>query len=314
MSLSSQMLPGVPLIESPLFSQSVDAIDLTRQEREIAVQLNEHGYAVLDFPDEEIVERVERVKASLAPRFAIDFSKEDSVKNTGDLRIQDAWKFNEDVKTIAANPAILALLSKLYGRRAFPFQTLNFPVGSQQHMHSDAVHFSSIPDRFMCGVWVAMEDISEDAGPLLYYPGSHKWPLLTNEMLARRGSDRIAGSAQQPYEPIWRAMAEAENMEPQRFIAKKGQALIWAANLLHGGSHQNDLTRTRWSQVTHYYFADCIYYTPAFSNPSVGQLETRNIVNIANGQLERNTYFGTTLDRKQKPSGRLEKLASLFRR
>jgi hypothetical protein len=49
------------------------------------------------------------------------------------------------------------------------------------------------------------------------------------------------------------------------FFACKGQALIWAANLLHGGSVQHDPARTRWSQVTHYYFRDCIYYTPAFS-------------------------------------------------
>jgi ectoine hydroxylase-related dioxygenase (phytanoyl-CoA dioxygenase family) len=30
----------------------------------------------------------------------------------------------------------------------------------------------------MCGVWVALEDMSEGAGPLEYYPGSHKWPIL----------------------------------------------------------------------------------------------------------------------------------------
>jgi hypothetical protein len=32
--------------------------------------------------------------------------------------------------------------------------------------------------------------------------------------------------------------------------------------LLHGGAPQKDLSRTRHSQVTHYYFADCKYYTP----------------------------------------------------
>ncbi len=39
------------------------------------------------------------------------------------------------------------------------------------------VHFNSIPQRFMCGVWVAMEDIAPDNGPLHYYPGSHKLPF-----------------------------------------------------------------------------------------------------------------------------------------
>ena len=54
------------------------------------------------------------------------------------------------------------MLFSLYGREPFPFQTLNFPYGSRQHYHSDAVHFNSLPKGFMCGVWVALEDIHED--------------------------------------------------------------------------------------------------------------------------------------------------------
>lgn len=314
MTLSSQLLPGVPLVESPLFAQSLDEMGLTPQEREIAIQLNERGYAVLDFPDEQIDSRIDRVKVSLAPRFDVDFSRADGIKNTGNLRIQDAWKYDEDVRAIAANSAIRALLSKLYGRRAFPFQTLNFPVGTQQHMHSDSVHFSSIPERFMCGVWLAMEDITDDTGPLLYYPGSHKWPILTNEMLARRGSDNKSGSAQTPYETVWRAMTEATGIPPEIFCAKKGQALIWAANLLHGGSPQSDLTRTRWSQVTHYYFADCIYYTPTFSDAALGQLDMRSIINVENGKIEPNIHVDREIAVPNRKDSRLKKLGSLFRR
>lgn len=291
-------------------------MNLTPAEREIAIQLNERGYAVIDFPDDEIDGRIDRVKESLTPRYDIDFSAADAIKNTGDMRVQDAWKFDEDVRAIAANPRILALLGKLYGRRAFPFQTLNFPVGTQQHMHSDSVHFSSIPERFMCGVWLAMEDIDDDAGPLLYYPGSHKWPILTNEMLGRRGTDNRDRSAQSPYEAVWRAMVETARLEPETFAARKGQALIWTANLLHGGCRQKDLTRTRWSQVTHYYFEDCVYYTPAFSNAALGQLDLRSITNIGNGRREPNLHLGVELRQEpRRPSGsRLERLGTLFRR
>ena len=314
MNLSLRLLSGVPLVESPLFAQSVDEMGLTPQEREIAIQLNDRGYAVFDFPDDEIDARIERVKASLGPRFGIDFSAPDSVKNAGVLRIQDAWKFDEDVRAIAANPVVLALLSKLYGRRSVPFQTLNFPVGTQQHIHSDSVHFSSIPERFMCGVWLAMEDISENAGPLLYYPGSHKWPILTNEMLARRGSDKRSASAQTPYEATWRAMVDTSGLQAETFRARKGQALIWAANLLHGGSRQEDSTRTRWSQVTHYYFADCIYYTPAFSDPSLGRLDLRSITNLESGQIEPNIYLDREIRTPPAKAGRLKRLGSLLRR
>jgi hypothetical protein len=42
---------------------------------------------------------------------------------------------------------------------------------------------------------------------------------------------------------------------------------VWSANLLHGGSPQRDKNRTRKSQVTHYFFEGCKYYTPAISEP-----------------------------------------------
>lgn len=156
MSLTSRLLPGIPPVESPLFHQSLDELGLSPQERDVALQLNECGYAVIDFPDDDIEGRIERIIASLSPHYGIDFSSPASVKNKGNLRVQDAWQFDDDVRAIATNAEILKLLTKLYGRRAFSFQTLNFPVGTQQHMHSDSVHFSSIPERFMCGVWVAM--------------------------------------------------------------------------------------------------------------------------------------------------------------
>ena len=33
-----------------------------------------------------------------------------------------------------------------------------------------------MPEGFMCGVWVALEDMDMDNGPLVYYPGSHQLP------------------------------------------------------------------------------------------------------------------------------------------
>jgi hypothetical protein len=291
MSLTSELLPGVPPVESPLFAQSLDQMGLDDHERLIARSLHDKGYAVIDFPDPDICARIERIKTHLAPHFAIDLSDPTSIKTHGDNRIQDAWQFNPDVKAIATNATLLALLSRLYGRRAIPFQTLNFPVGTQQHLHSDSIHFSSVPERFMCGVWLAMEDVHDDAGPLEYCPGSHKWPIVSNVAVGRdRWNDR-SSNAQAPYEPLWRELVSASGLGTERFAARKGQALIWAANLLHGGSRQEDPTRTRWSQVSHYYFADCIYYTPAYSDEPLGRLDTRSIVDIGSAEIEPNRHM-----------------------
>jgi hypothetical protein len=265
--------------------QDVDAMGLAPAERAIAVSLHERGYAVFEFPDDDVMARIDRIIARLAPEFEADFSDPEADKNVGDMRMQDAWTFDEDVRAIAANEAVLALLGKLYGRRAFPFQTLNFPVGTQQHLHSDSIHFSSIPERFMCGVWLAFEDVHPDAGPLTYLPGSHKWPILSNAMVGRSNVDDRSQSAQAPFEPVWCALVEAAPQSAETFLPRKGQALIWAANLLHGGSPQTDLRRTRWSQVTHYYFDDCTYYTPAFSDEGRGVLDLRAIVDVTTGEF-----------------------------
>lgn len=294
--MAPSIFPGVPRIESPLFA-SDHLSDLSAAEQAVARDLNKRGYAVIDFPDREIDERMERIKGNLAPRFDIPFDDPAADKTRGERRVQDAWQFDDDVHAIASNPQMIELLGKLYGRGAFPFQTLNFPVGTQQGVHSDSIHFSSLPERFMCGVWVAMEDVAAGAGPLFYYPGSHRWPIVSNAMIGRRGFGSESHSAQEPFAEAWKAMCEAHGAEEEPFLAKKGQALIWTANLLHGGSRQTDPALTRWSQVTHYYFDDCIYYTPAFSDEATGQLQTRDIVAVSDGQARANRYLGQRLEK-----------------
>lgn len=285
-------LPGLPLIESPLFPAMLPGMELSEEEARIGVELHEHGYAVFDFPDPELDARIDRIKAHLAPHFGADFADPASDKTIGERRIQDAWKFDADVQAIAANAEVIALLGRLYGRPAFPFQTLNFPVGTQQAAHTDIVHFSSLPEKFMCGVWLAMEDVAADAGPLFYFPGSHRWPVMSNAMVGRKGSGMALRSAQDPYASAWEALCEAQGAPRETFLARKGQALIWTANLLHGGSVQTNSRVTRWSQVTHYYFEDCIYYTPAFSDEALGALDLREITAVSDLRHRPNQYLG----------------------
>jgi hypothetical protein len=196
------------------------------------------------------------------------------------------------VRRIAVNDRIIALLTTLFGRKAWPFQTLNFPVSTQQHFHTDSVHFSCVPERFMCGVWVALEDVGPTQGPLVYYPGSHKWPIYTNEHIRYCANTSENAPTQALYEPLWVELVRAHGIRPAHFHARKGQALIWAANLLHGGERQSDPNLTRWSQVTHYYFDDCTYYTPMRSDPIYGKIAFRVPEDIRESRQVRNMYAG----------------------
>jgi hypothetical protein len=288
-------LSGVPLVESPFFEDALAELKLDEPTKAIAMQLHDHGWAVIDFPEPEIDVLADRIKQSLHSRYDWDSWRAKGWRDNDGLRIQDAYKFNADVQRIAANPQILALLSTLYGRRAWPFQTLNFPVGTQQHFHTDSVHFSSVPERFMCGVWVALEDIGPMQGPLMYYSGSHKWPIYVNEHLGFSRAGNVEPPSQKSFEELWTGLVRVNRLEPTLFHAKKGQALIWAANLLHGGSRQTDPELTRWSQVTHYYFDGCCYYSPMESDPFYGRIFFRRAEDISTGAIMPNIYAGARI-------------------
>lgn len=197
-------------------------------------------------------------------------------------RLQDAWKVSAAVKRIATDPGILSALEGLYERQALPFQTLNFKVGSEQPAHSDTIHFNSKPSGYMCGVWVALEDIDMDNGPVVYYPGSHRLPELTMRdvlggagrgpsfvdfWLARLTRRRLARPVPDAndylrYEEHVADLLRSSGVAPRHATIRKGQALLWAANLLHGGSLRRDRSRTRHSQATHYFLEGCRYFTP----------------------------------------------------
>ena len=281
-------LPGVPIVESPFFERLVLSMIDDPEAVRVARDLNRDGFAILDFPDPDFEDRADSLRTELDSYH--DWNNWRA--NGGGMRIHDAWKFSANAKALAVNTRILDLLSRIYGRRAWPFQTLNFPVGTEQHYHTDSVHFSSFPERFMCGVWVALEDVHEDAGPLVYYPGSHKWPIYTNEHLGICSAEEPGVPGQATFEPLWQSLVDLTGLKPRRFLPRKGQALIWAANLLHGGDVHTDRNRTRHSQVTHYYFDDCSYFTPMHTDAFYGKVAFRELTDISTGQVIANQCAG----------------------
>ena len=147
----------------------------------------------------------------------------------------------------------------------------------------------------MCGVWLALEDIGPEQGPLEYYVGSHRWPIYTNEHVGFVPRDDQ--NDQSTYHELWRRLVERTGVRREAFHARKGQALIWAANLLHGGMPHLDKSKTRWSQVTHYYFDDCAYYTPMYSDPFRGLVAFRHLTDLTTQRLVVNSFSNTRIPR-----------------
>ncbi|MCZ4222897.1 phytanoyl-CoA dioxygenase family protein [Pedobacter rhodius] len=281
-----------PWIESPFFNQILESKVLEPSLRALAIDYNRDGYVVLpNFFPEELVDSVvkEAKEKGFNPGFKIKTFRNEQ-------RVQDLWKVSNPCKELASYPPILKILETLYGREPLPFQTLNFKFGSQQRAHSDTIHFSSLPAKFMCGVWVALEDVTNENGPLFYYPGSHRLPEYNFSQI-KESSKSTSYNDYIDYEDFIEEIVKVSPIEKKIFHAKKGDALIWSSNILHGGSPVLNDASTRWSQVTHYFFKDCYYYTPMLSNMVTDELNLRNkLTNIATGERIKPSYNGEQLN------------------
>ena len=126
--------------------------------------------------------------------------------------------------------------------------------------------------------------MTEASGPLAYLPGSHKLPVLTMQAAGVSGEVPTQSDYVTTYLPALRSRLEAAGLPRAQALLKKGQALVWAANLAHGGSPIRDPAATRRSLVVHFYFEGCLYYTPMVSNPSCGVYKTRLPLDAATGR------------------------------
>jgi hypothetical protein len=160
------------------------------------------------------------------------------------------------------------------------------------------VHFHSLPQGYLCGLWIPLADVQADSGPLLYYPGSHRLPYLS---AAERDLTPAAVAAephpQVLFEPFWREAVQRQDLRQQTFLPRRGQVLLWHANLLHGGSPVQSRTARRWSQVVHYFFDDCLYTTPLDSfSLEQGGPRLRNPRDIGTGERRWSAEAWSRLD------------------
>ncbi len=268
---------NIPWFESLDFYDQIKEKNFDPETEKRVIQLHEEGFCVFD--PEIDPQLIDAVISDMAGKY----------KTEGRLneqrRVLDGWSISENVRKLAILPQVIGFLEKVYGRKPIPFQTLNFEIGSEQKTHSDTVHFNTIPPRFMCGVWVALEDIDENNGPVHYYPGSHKLPIFDMAELGLRGSQaKLPYEFYGFYEDYVERLMKNMGLPRKDLIMKRGEALIWSANLFHGGSKILDTSRTRLSQVTHYYFEDCLYYSPMLSSLADGTIYVRNPADLIIGK------------------------------
>ena len=149
-------------------------------------------------------------------------------------------------------------LELVFERRVLASQSLTFLRGSAQGYHQDTLYVPySRPTQFAAS-WIALEDVTPGGGELTYFPGSHKTEeylyggkyktLWDAQRMLRRNS--LRDETRTYSEDLEKRNLKA-GLTPDTFIARKGDVLLWHADLAHGG-RPIATDKTRASVVTHY--------------------------------------------------------------
>jgi phytanoyl-CoA hydroxylase len=168
------------------------------------------------------------------------------------FRLVDFHVNSQNAQQAMYSTKIKRFLDMLFGEPSLAFQSLTFIHGSQQGVHQDGAYVVvSEPLKFAAS-WIALEDVTPGSGELMYYPGSHRFPDYLFSQKHKSWNPERDG--QQEGGVFIRSLKDKIaqfGLEKDIFRPKKGDALIWAADLVHGGSKiTND--NTRMSLVTHY--------------------------------------------------------------
>lgn len=224
-----------------------------------------NGFMILErFADAAVVETINAETQRMIDSKAVDFDYTNS-------RVMNAWEHSAAIRNVMNDAQLKQFLSFTLGSEVVPFQTISFLKGSRQKTHSDFIHMTTEPVGYLIATWLALEDITMESGPLHYYPGSHRLPYILGEDFDHDSSafavgDDLYGN----YEKKIASEIESRKLEKKIFLAKKGDLLVWHANLLHGGEPVTNEQSSRKSLVTHYFCkGDIICYHEITQRPAV---------------------------------------------
>ena len=185
-------------------------------------------------------------------------------------KIFNAWKHSPAVNGIFHHSLLLSIIRFIFEKDVLPFQTVNFVRGSQEKPHSDSIHMTTEPLGYLVAVWVALEDIRAGSGELLFYPGSHKLHYVMSEDFESGNSAlQLGATTRASYESKIEELLQQHACVGQPFLARKGDVLMWHANLLHAGSPIQDAQLTRHSLVAHYFAAGVLQYHEITQRPAI---------------------------------------------
>lgn len=168
-------------------------------------------------------------------------------------RVLDSFVPFKEALDLFSVPPLLDFLSLIMDADPLLFQSLSFDQGSQQGLHQDTAYVVVDEPLRLAACWIALEDVTPGSGELMYAPGSHRLPDWDFGSGNKHWNPQDDGDA--AHHSWAKHLAQSAKESPrgiERFLAKKGDILIWHADLAHGGSAITDPKLTRQSLVGHF--------------------------------------------------------------
>jgi phytanoyl-CoA hydroxylase len=169
-------------------------------------------------------------------------------ENNRNYRLTNFHLISKELLLAGLNKEVHQITGRFFGRTPLIYTSLYFKHGSQQNPHVDTPFFWTQPMNMFCGVWLALEDVSTDAGPLIYYPGSQKYFSDVERLIY------YYKKANQDVQAMFALMENdiKSTIQPEYAEIKAGDVFVWHPGLMHGGSRANVSDLTRNSVVFHF--------------------------------------------------------------
>jgi Phytanoyl-CoA dioxygenase (PhyH) len=145
---------------------------------------------------------------------------------------------------------VLRFLAQIFERTPVVFQTMSMRKGSEENLHIDTGPLTLSEPMALAASWLALEDIDEGSGVFEFIPGSHQLPELLHQGVGKGHKGNF-----EEYDRVLQRTVEMcteRGLTTKRFLAKKGDVLVWHADLMHGGAAIENKDSTRRSLVAHF--------------------------------------------------------------
>ena len=167
---------NTPWVESDLFNTI--AKKKKNKKLILAKKFNRDGYIIIDLKlNKNFINSV--IKDIIKLKEDENSKKNPSIYHyNSSPRLIEGYKKSKHIKQLCKNKKVEQILEYFYDKKPVAINSINFLKGTDQPFHSDYIHFSSYPHKYLAGLWIALEKTDETNGALMVVPGSHKLEIV----------------------------------------------------------------------------------------------------------------------------------------